>query len=80
MRSPMLLDLPHPRRPHDTGDVAASVDDERDGYPDEPRLTLYASSHSRSGRPRFVGPAPRQTWREWFSARLTKWFGKEAAQ
>jgi hypothetical protein len=36
----------------------------------EPRLALYASVHSRSGRPRFVGPAPRLSLWQRIKARL----------
>ena len=77
MQPPLLLDLPQSRRPYDTGDVAASLDDEHDAHHGQPRLALYASRHSRSGRPRFVGPAPKLTWGQRFRAWLNRMLGTE---
>lgn len=77
MRAPLLLDLPHPRRTPSTGHVAASVEEEPDTHHSQPRLALYASGHSRTGRPRFVGPAPQPTRGQRFRAWLQRMLGRE---
>jgi hypothetical protein len=76
MRAPLLLDLPHARRrSQDSGDVAASAAPEHEDTHNQPRLALYVSSHGH--RPRFVGPAPKLTWRERVRDRLHQMLGKE---
>jgi hypothetical protein len=77
MRAPMLLDLPQSRRLQDHGDVAAASGDEHTADHSQPRLALYASSHSRSGRPKFVGPAPQPTWGQRLRGRLHRMLGRE---
>ena len=80
MRAPLLLDLPHAtRRPPETGDVPASAGPEPEDTHDhhQPRLALYLSS--RGHRPRFVGPAPQQTWQERLRDRLYRMLGRETA-
>ncbi len=80
MRAPLLLDLPPaPQRPRDIEDEAVAAEHEPHDYHSQPRLALYASQHSRSGRPRFVGPAPRLTRGERFRAWLSRVFGTESA-
>lgn len=78
MRAPLLLDLPAgPLRPQDTEDVAAPAEHELHDYHSQPRLALYASHHSRTGRPRFVGPAPKRNRRERLRAWLHRMLGRE---
>ena len=78
MRAPLLLDLPHAsRRSQDTGNAAASAAPEHDDTHSQPRLALYVSSHGH--RPRFVGPAPRLTWRDRVRERLHRMLGRETA-
>ena len=80
MRAPLLLDLPPaPQRPQDTEDFAAAAEHEHHDYHSQPRLALYASQNSRSGRPRFVGPAPKLTRGERFRAWLHRMLGTESA-
>lgn len=78
MRAPLLLELPPaPQRPREIEDDAVAAEHEHHEYHSQPRLALYASNHSRSGRPRFVGPAPRLTRGERLRAWLSRVLGRE---
>ncbi len=80
MQPPLLVELPDIRRSPHGGNAAASAVDEQPHHEHghhEPRLALYASRHGRSGRPRFVGPAPKPTWGERLRNRLNRLLGRD---
>jgi hypothetical protein len=80
MRAPLLIDFPQPtRRLQDPGDVVPEAQ-ELDEPHAQPRLAVYPSVHSRSGRPKFIGPAPQPpSWAERLRMRLRRVLGKETA-